>query len=136
MHGVVQGFGWAGPKVSRRRLGRFAHAERMGRRRGNEGDWAGGRRAAVVLSVLQFGPQLIEIAGESLAWIERQVEAADEGFVAGTDSGGYGAQSGSHLCGILRFQVIVDENHQRKGIASDVKTSMDCSILSSKIRNS
>ncbi len=101
MHGIVKGFSWAGPKVSRRCLGRFAHAERMARRRGNEGDWAGGRRPAVVLSVLQFGPQLIEIAGESLAWLERQVEAADEGFVAGTDSGSDGAQTGGHLCGVI-----------------------------------
>ncbi len=121
MDGVIKSFGWAGPQVSRRRLGWFAHAERMARWRRNERDGASSRRAAVFLGVLQVRPELVEVAAESFRWIERQVETADEGFVAGTDSGGDGSQSGSHLCGILRFQIVVDEDNQRerKGFSSE-----------------
>jgi len=121
MDRVIESFGWAGSMVSWRRLGRFTHAERMARWRSNEGNGASGRRAAVVLSVHQVGPQLVEISCESLAWIERQVEAADKCFVARTDSAGDCAQSGSHLCGVLRFQIVVDENdhRERKGFRSE-----------------
>ena len=93
----------------------------MARWRGNEWDGASCRRTAVVLGILQVCPQLVEIAGESFRSIESQVETADEGLVARTNSSGDGAQSGSHLCGIHRFQIVVDEHDQRerKGFGSE-----------------
>src|SRR2546421_6282945 len=44
MDGVVERFGWAGPKVSLRRRGRVPYSERMGRWRGNGWDGCSGSR--------------------------------------------------------------------------------------------
>ena len=62
MDGVVKCFGWAGTKISRRGQGRFAHSELVARWRGDEGDGAGSRRAAMTLGILQIGPYLVEVA--------------------------------------------------------------------------
>src|SRR2546421_5776953 len=113
MDGVVKCFGWAGTKVSRCRLGRFAHSEWMARWRGDEGDGAGSRRAAMTLGILQMGPYLGDEAAKSLTVIRREVKAADDGLVVETDSGSDGAQSGSHLCSVLRFQIVVDQDDKR-----------------------
>src|SRR6266550_74979 len=143
MDGVVERFGWAGRKVSWRRRGWFSHSEWMARWRGNEWDGASCRRTAVGLGILQVCPQLVEIAGESFRSIESQVETADEGLVARTNSSGDGAQSGSHLCGIHRFQIVVDEDDQRerKSFGSENVNGLfnvvvvDAELFPMKIRN-
>src|SRR5207249_6401131 len=52
MDGIVESFGWAGTKISRRGQGRFDHSELVTRWRSDKGDGAGRRGAAVILSIL------------------------------------------------------------------------------------
>ena len=82
MDGVVESLGWAGTKVSWRCQGRFTDPEWMARWWRDEGDGTGGRRTAMILGILQIGPELVEVGTKSIARIEREIKTANDGFVA------------------------------------------------------
>src|ERR1700730_4050941 len=84
----------------------------MAGRRRDIRHWASRRRAAVIFRVLEISPKFVEIAGETVAWIEVEVEAAYHGFVVGADAAGDSAEGRRHLGGLLGFDVVVDKNNE------------------------
>ena len=63
---------------------------------------------------VEFGDQFILVTGETLARVKVGVEAADEGFIVGTESGNDRGKAGFELLGVLGFQIVVEEDDGRK----------------------
>src|ERR1700676_3054590 len=114
MDGVVESLGGAGAGLDGNGLLRFADTFGMGGRCGDVGNRACGGWTAVAFDIFQIGPELVEVAAESVAGIKVEVESADQGFVVGADTCGNGAERGGHLGRVLGFEVVVDEDDERE----------------------
>src|SRR2546422_1165456 len=79
---------------------------RAGRRHG---------RLFVQPGTLQFGDQLVLVADESFALMEKLVEAADKSFIAFAHAGNDGHETVRNLAGVLGFQVVIDEHDHGQG---------------------
>lgn len=76
-----------------------------GVRRGNVG--AIGAEAGAV----KLGEKLVLIASEAFAGMEIAVEAADEGFVIGAESGDDGRKAGFNLLSIFGLEIVIEEDN-------------------------
>src|ERR1700729_2427550 len=86
----------------------------MIRRRTNERSGRGGGWAGLVLDAFQINPELFQVARKRVTGVEVEVEAANHGFVVGADTRGNGPERRSPLSGLFGFQVVVDEDDERK----------------------
>src|SRR5215467_9050411 len=74
------------------------------------------RGAAVVDSrPVQLGEELVLIAGKAFARMKVHIEAANEGFVAGAEPRYNSREARFHLPGVLRFQIVVQQDDRGEG---------------------
>src|SRR5260221_1614023 len=92
---------------------------------------------------LQLSEQIILVPGETLPFVEKLIEAADEGFVAGAEAADDRRQAGLHLLLVFAFQVVVNQDDQGKRHGLNGKTPnlllhvvfQDAKFIPAQIRN-
>ena len=64
---------------------------------------------------LQLGEESVLVADETFPHVEKLVKSADEGLIVQGQAGNHGPQIFTNLLGILRFQVVVNQQNHGNG---------------------
>src|SRR5215475_4673881 len=104
---------------------------------------AGHGRLRFQIHALEFRDQAVLVFAEAFPFVEKLVEAADEGFVAGAEAANDGDETWFDLLLVLAFEIVVDqddqgERHGLDGKAGDLLLDIvleDAELIPTKIGN-
>src|SRR5439155_14955751 len=79
--------------------------------------WTGRPRGGLIVQMrpLQLGEEFVLVAEEALPQVEKLVKPADEGLIVQAQARNHRPQTFGNLLGILRFQVVVNQQNHRNG---------------------